>query len=66
METVTAAINIVLVAEGQTVQDYRLCTNFTDLNAITVVNYYPLPEISSEINLHIVVFLVLWILNLVF
>ena len=47
VETVTAASNIVLVAEGQTGQDYRLCTNFTDLNAITVVKYYPLPEISS-------------------
>jgi hypothetical protein len=45
--TATAASNVVLVAEGQTGQDYRLCTNFTDLNAITVVKYYPLPEIGS-------------------
>lgn len=45
--TASAASNIVLVAEGQTGQDYRLCTNFTDLNALTKVRFYPIPELVA-------------------
>ena len=45
--TVSAAISIVLVAEGQTGQNYPLCTNFTDLNALTKVRFYPIPELVA-------------------
>ena len=45
--TCHAASNIVLVSEGQTGQDYRLCTNFTDLNAMTEFHHYAIPELNA-------------------
>ena len=44
------ASNVVLVKQGQSGQDYRLCVNFTDLNARLLVKRYPMRDCNTIIS----------------
>ena len=41
---VKCASSVVLVGQGQSGQDYRLCANVTDLNARTQLQKYPIAD----------------------
>ena len=42
--TAQCACNIVLVKEGQSGQNFHLCSNYIELNAFTVKEKYPIPD----------------------
>jgi hypothetical protein len=48
--TCECACNIVLVEQGQSGQDYRMCSNFVDLNPHTEDLQYPLQEPASILD----------------
>jgi hypothetical protein len=41
--TCECAVSVVLVEQGQEGQDYRVCSNFIDLNPYTELIQYPIP-----------------------
>ena len=44
------ASNVVLVRQGQSGQDFRLCVNFTDLNPRLHTNKYPMRDCLSIVH----------------
>lgn len=48
--TTTCASNVVLVEEGQSGQDFRLCTNFTDLNARCLDEPYGMKDMQQLVD----------------
>ncbi len=47
---VAVASKVVLVDQGQSGQDYRLCVNFVDLNAHTVHPGYPMQDLQISLD----------------
>lgn len=44
VESCKTASRVVLVADGQSGQDFRMCYDFTDLNAFTKALKYPMQD----------------------